>query len=812
MLKSKSKSKPLGSFRSLVIVESPSKCKKIEEYLGPGYKCLASFGHLTELSSLKNIDVENNYHPTYTIIDNSLKRKQIELLRKEINEVDEIILACDNDREGEAICWNLCKIFNLDIEKTKRILFNEITESALKNAIKKPSKINMDIVHAQQARQILDILVGFKISPLLWKYISQNRENALSAGRCQTPALKLIYDNYLDIQNSPGKICYQTIGYFTNMNLPFELNHILTNEEDVLEWLDKMADHKHIYECSKPNRINKKPPEPLTTSRIQQMASNELHFSPKETMKICQSLYESGYITYMRTDSQKYSSEFIEIIKTYILDNYQYNQQYINSEIDKYKNNNTNENLNLNTNSNSNNNNFVQEAHEAIRPTNISLQELPSFIDSKERRLYKKIWEITLESCMSDAQYNSITASIQTINNKSFIYNSEQLVFPGWKIVKNKENEQNKEYIYLVSLKDKSQIQYKKILSTMSLREMKNHYSEARLVHLLEEKGIGRPSTFSMLVDKIQEKGYVQKENIQGKKIMCRDYELFNDEINEIELLKEFGNEKNKLVIQPLGIMVIQFLEKYFNELFNYDYTKNMEQSLDKIAKGESIWYYLCKECDDCIEHLMESVKDESKFEIKIDDKHSYIISKNGPLVKCINEDNKVSFSPVRENLDFNKLQNGEYTLNEIIAPSISYKENILGTYEGLSLILKKGKYGLYVSWGEKTQSLKELGNQPVESITFEDVIPLLDKSKINQSNNENEIDKNIGLGMLREITQYLSIRKSKRGDYIYFKSSTMKKPSFFTLTGFEKETNENYLSCNINIVKAWIKNKYGIY
>jgi DNA topoisomerase-1 len=254
-------------------------------------------------------------------------------------------------------------------------------------------------------------------------------------------------------------------------------------------------------------------------------------------------------------------------------------------------------------------------------------------------------------------------------------------------------------------------------------------------------------------------------------------------------------------VIQPLGITVIQFLEKYFDELFNYDYTKNMEQTLDKIAKGEAIWYLLCKECHENIELLMESVKDESKFEIKIDEMHSYIIGKNGPVVKCIDETNNVTFSQVKENLDFDKLQNGEYTLKDIIEPIIA-KERILGMYNEMPLILKKGKYGLYICWGDKTQSLKEFGNQPIESITLEDVIPLLEKT----NNNENET------GLLREISASLSIRKSKRGDYIFFKSSTMKKPSFFSLTGFENETNENYLSCNLNILKLWIKNKYGVY
>ena len=202
---------------TLVIVESPAKCKKIEEYLGPGYKCVASYGHLRELSSLKNVDIQNNFEPTYTIIDNAIKKKQIDFLKKEIKNADEVVISTDDDREGEAIGWHICKLFNLDVNKTKRIIFNEITESALQKAIKNPTKINMNIVHAQQARQILDLLVGFQVSPMLWKYISKNSENSLSAGRCQTPALRLVYDNQKEINEAKEKEKYNTTGFFTNL-------------------------------------------------------------------------------------------------------------------------------------------------------------------------------------------------------------------------------------------------------------------------------------------------------------------------------------------------------------------------------------------------------------------------------------------------------------------------------------------------------------------------------------------------------------------------------------------------------------------
>jgi len=434
-------SKKYSTTTTLLIVESPAKCKKIEEFLGPGYKCLASFGHLRELSSLNNINIGDNFKPTFQVIDNSLKKKQIDLLRKAINSADDVILATDDDREGEGISFHIMELFKLP-ENTKRIVFNEITETALKNALQNPRKIDMNIVHAQQTRQILDLLVGFKITPMLWKFISQNSENSLSAGRCQTPALRLIYDNQTEIDTSDNKKVYNTIGFFTNMNLPFELNKQFENEEETLDFLEGSANFSHLYTCSQPTKVTKNQPEPFTTSRLQQTASNELHFSPKETMKLCQTLYEAGYITYMRTDSKKYSADFIDTAKDYIVRNYE--PKYVNENIEqlicsnKCNNQIKNEKSVKKSDKNKVINNLAQEAHEAIRPTKISLKELPEKINSREKRMYKLIWENTLESCMSPAIYYSIKAQIQTYNSLVFNYTSELINFPGWKIVKNK--------------------------------------------------------------------------------------------------------------------------------------------------------------------------------------------------------------------------------------------------------------------------------------------------------------------------------------------------------------------------------------
>lgn len=804
---------------TLVIVESPAKCKKIESYLGPGYKCIASFGHLRELPSLSNINIESNFKPTFQIIDNAIKKKQVETLRKEIRNADDIILATDDDREGEGIAYHLVEMFNLPLN-TKRIVFNEVTEKAIQNAIKAPRTLDMNIVHAQQSRQILDLLVGFKITPILWKCISSNSNNSLSAGRCQTPALRLIYDNQKEIDTAENKVVYNTIGYFTNMNLPFELNHVFEKEENIVEFLDKSADHNHVYNCSSPNKVFKSPPEPFTTSRLQQHASNECHFSPKETMKLCQALYEAGYITYMRTDSKKYSPEFIETAKDYIIRNY--DAKYINENIDilsckttkptkltkqpkPTKTTKTTNSSNL-SNPSKEKESLAQEAHEAIRPTNISLRELPEKTNSREKKMYKLIWENTLESCMSPASYFSVKANIQAYNDLMFYYTSELIDFPGWKIVRNKFTTSNKEYQYLQTIKKNQTMPYNKITSKSTIKNVKMHYTEARLIQLLEEKGIGRPSTFAMLVDKIQERGYVKKEDVQGKTILVKDFELEKDEISEIETKREFGNEKNKLVLQPLGKIVMEFLDKHFMELLNYDFTREMEDDLDKISKGEIIWHELCKKCnnklDELITHVKNSENTKSKFEIKIDDNHSYTIAKYGPVIKCIEKINgkkKTTYKPIRKDvpIDMNKLENGEYTLQDIVETNETKKlssnanQVSLGKYEDKEVVLKNGRFGMYVAWGEISKTLKQFGNRPMENIQLEEIIPILEE----------------GSNMVREISANISIRKSKKGDYIFFKTSKMKKPKFFNL----KECPENYTTCDIETLKSWCKEKHDI-
>ena len=518
----------MSSKYKLVIVESPSKCKKIEQYLNAAainassYKCIASYGHIRELKGLESINIHDNFAPKFINCDS--KKEQISKIKKAIKEADEIILASDDDREGEAIAWHLCQVFKLPLETTKRIIFHEITEPALKHAIENPTKVNMSVVNAQLARQVLDIIVGYRLSPLLWKHV----KDGLSAGRCQTPALRLIYENQKQIDTTTEKQSYTITGYFTNTMIPFILNYEETDKEKMQLFLRESIDYNHVYKESKLRTKTCVAPAPFSTSTLQQTASNELHLSPKETMSLCQTLYEGGYITYPRTDGKEYSDEFQEKAASYITKTY--GETYVGGSQSKQATAKTKRPTTTPTTT-------TTAAHEAIRPTKIECNTIEdSTLTSKEIRLYNLIRRRTLESCMADASLSVLLAVITAPQNHEYHYTTENIIFAGWKIVSIKNTTTTKEYSYLQTLKKNISLPYKKIKAIIRITETKQHYTEAKLVNLLEEKGIGRPSTFSSLVDKIQERKYVKKENIKGKTIKCDDIELENGEIKMLQV------------------------------------------------------------------------------------------------------------------------------------------------------------------------------------------------------------------------------------------------------------------------------------
>jgi|TARA_B110001469_G_scaffold127029_1_gene146372 DNA topoisomerase I len=753
---------------TVVIVESPAKCKKIESFLGPGYKCVASYGHMTTLKGLQDVDIQNNFKATFKIIES--KQQTINRLENLVKHSDQVILATDDDREGEAIAWHICQLFNLPVKTTKRIIFHEITKSAIQKAVDNPTHINMNVVHAQQARQILDIIVGFKISPLLWSHITKQSKKGLSAGRCQTPALRIIYDNQKEIDKSPGKMAYTTTGYFTDKSIPFTLNFQYTEKEKMEHFLESSVDFKYIYTCGKVRNTTKKPPKPFTTSRIQQAANTELRISPKETMSLCQKLYEGGFITYMRTDSEIYSNDFLVLAKGYI--ERKWGEDYVTNEIGTMG-----KKSSKKTNGKKKEDKNAQEAHEAIRPTDVTCRELTDDYNTKEKKMYALIWRNTVESCMTAAKYTSITAVICAPENKEFRASAEQAVFPGWKVVGGYD-ETNLIYGYLKALK--SIDTYKKIVSKVTLKELKQHYTEAKLVQLLEEKGIGRPSTFASLIEKVQDRGYVKRDNVKGKKISCVDYDLVGEELSETEHLREFGNEKNKLVIQSLGIIVIEFLLQHFTKLFDYDYTKNMENELDKIAKDELVWFKLC---ETCLNDINDRPLVKERKQIELDSNHIYMVGKYGPVVKYTDNDGEtIKFKNVRKDIDVSKIENGEYGLEDIIEHDTS---RCIGKYNNNDILIKKGKYGYYAQVGNESVSLAN-SNKDIIELTENDVIELLSgKSKT----------------ILRIISDTISLRKSKHGKYLYYKTLSHKKPEFIALKAFREDPD----TCDLELLKNYV-------
>jgi len=640
---------------TLLIVESPAKCKKIESYLGDKYKCIASCGHLQELKQLNQIDLDGDFEPHFKPIP--AKKKYIQALKSAVKKCNDVILATDDDREGEAIAWHICQLCNLPVETTKRMVFHEITKPALERALENVSIVNMKIVRAQHARQILDLLVGFKISPQLWKFVQQK----LSAGRCQTPALKLIYENHEKIQKEETNYLYSTQGFFTNLSIPFTLDY---EYEEIEPFLNECKDYSFVFSRNTPTIISKAAPKPFITSSLQQKANNQFHMSPKETMSLCQTLYEGGYITYMRTDSTIYSKDFIKSADKYIQT--KWGKEYVSPTIQDLSSN------KKKTNS--------QEAHEAIRPTNINLLAIPDETQTKLQKMYKLIWANSVESCMSAAKYHKLVSTISAPEKHYFKNTSEDPIFLGWQIVQNKKDMNNPEFNYLLNLKQ-GDISYQRIKSEQTLKKKGFHYNEAQLINLLEKREIGRPSTFSSIVEKIKDRDYVKKTNVPGITKECCSYELGGGTIHKSTTDKTFGEEKHKLVIQPIGIKALDFLYEYFDELFDYEYTKQMESTLDNIVSSNVVWNQICKDVLYKINELTGKIdREKPKYEIKI-----------------------------------------------------------LGIYEEKEVILKEGPYGLYVTWNDKNISIK---NFTMKTSTLETIIPHLEKGINRRLNNELNIRK----------------------------------------------------------------------
>ena len=790
----------------LVIVESPSKIHKIEQYLGPGYRVIASMGHITKIEGLKSIDHAHGYTIEYTPIPS--KKAHIDDMRRtvELYPKDCIIIATDNDREGEGIGFHLCQTFGLPIETTQRILFNEITSSALQYAVAHPTILNMNLIRAQHARQILDMFIGFKVSPMLWKYVYSSKSNALSAGRCQTPALGLIYDNYKErMQGKQGTKQYKTVGhFFSPCNLACELNHEFQDPKEVKRFLEQSKNHTHSFTISEKKTSMRAPPTPLNTSKLLQSASSLLHLPPKSIMNLAQILYQEGHITYMRTESKKYSQDFLTKMETYLV-----SLRYSDDNIAKCRyvgdlSSLSSEGLGL--------------PHEAIRVTDIYMTQMDSN-DTKLNALYRFIWKITVESCMSAAEYEVRKILISAPENYTYIHSLEIPVFLGWKRLMEEKDDtfQNKQrgvLFMLQSIKEKSEYTY--IESAVTIRGTHAHYTESALIHTLEEMGIGRPSTYSMFVDTIQERGYVMKTGVEGTVHTCTDFVLRStcQGIQETVVEKTFGVEHNKLVIQPLGIICIEFLLQHFQRLFDYSYTKQLEEELDRIhhhgisggSECGGTWYHICETTRMDIQSMIQSINHVHKQTYPLDDQHDVVFQAFGPCIRRRTL-NDVEYIPIRPSvtLDTERLKQGTYSLSDLVI----YNQSYLGKHQNVDVFLRAGPYGLYLEWGDVRKSLGTLEEAETtiswNIFTLETAIGYLTESNKEPDSDASTTfhkggDDDNKTKILRILDSDTSVRDGKYGPYIYYKKDNMARPVFINI----KKYTGSVLTGNVDEIISW--------
>ena len=535
----------------VVIVESPSKCKRIESYLGINYKVIATCGHFRKMSSLDNINFDS-----FKVKYENTNPKVIKRLREETSAATEVILATDDDREGEMIAWHICQVCKLPLD-TKRILFREITKQEIIRAISSPQTIRMNKVYSQNARQIIDIYIGFKISPLLWKYV----KHTLSAGRCQTPALHLIAERERTIEEQGYETNYQVSGFFTNKDIEFRLERHL-EESEVTPFLKSLKDHT-FYLSRNTKEVSDPPPPILNTSLLQQLP---LSMSPQRIMKAAQTLYENGLITYMRTDACVYSEDFLKSVSTYLGD------KYCAPKMESMK------------------------AHEGIRVTQLEIDIICLDIDSN--KLYSFLHKYTLQTCMKPAVLLHKIYTTECPNQMKFTHTSIIQIFNGWKDDSKKTDWSS----YLDCLK---MLTYNSVNASEVFKSQQFHLSESQLINQLEKRNIGRPSTYTNILDSI-EKNYVTHGKITGKDYSLNEYKLDKHNVIESSVICKKIEETNKLTITEIGKEVDQFCYKHFESIFNYEYTNQMELSLDLIEKGEKEWKQVIREYIEHVDSLLD--------------------------------------------------------------------------------------------------------------------------------------------------------------------------------------------------------------
>ena len=703
---------------NLVIVESPAKAKTIEKFLGEDYKVMSSYGHIRDLKK-KELSIDpKTLEPDYEIPDE--KKKLVSELKSNAKKAKKIWLASDEDREGEAISWHLCEVLGLDEAKTNRIVFHEITKSAILDAIKSPRHLNMDLVNAQQARRVLDRLVGFKLSPVLWRKVKP----ALSAGRVQSVAVRLIVEREREIQAFHSEPYYRVNALFgiTNADgsqseVKAELDTRFKTHEEAVAFLEQCKDAKFTVSNITKKPLRRTPAPPFTTSTLQQEAARKLGFTVSQTMMVAQRLYESGRITYMRTDSVNLSSLAINTSKDEII-------KLWGKEYSKTRNYHTHAK-------------GAQEAHEAIRPTFMSQTEIDG--TAQEKRLYELIWKRTAASQMADALIDKTTVTIDIAGSQAkFIANGEVVAFDGFlKVYREStdedDNNQEEATHMLPVMQVGNVLERREITSTERFSMGPIRYTEASLVHKLEELGIGRPSTYAPTISTIQQREYVQKGDKKGEERTYTVDTLKGTKVTSRERKEMVGSEKGKLLPTDIGIVVNDFLMANFPDIMDYNFTAKVEQQFDRIAEGKEEWNTMMKVFDKSFEPTVDKVMN-ARSEHKAGErqlgkepetgKPVFVkIGRFGPVVQIGSADDteKPRFSQLPSDKSIETI-----TLEEAL--ELFKLPRTIGEFEGSDVVIGAGRFGPYVMHNKKYVSLPK-GTDPMK-VTLEEAIQLIGEKR----------------------------------------------------------------------------------
>jgi DNA topoisomerase-1 len=700
--------------KNLVIVESPTKAKTIEGFLGKEYTVKASQGHVRDLNkNTLSVDIDKNFEPEYEIPDD--KKALVAELRKLSKAADTVWLASDEDREGESISWHLYEVLDLKKKDTKRIVFHEITKSAITNAIENPRDINMGLVNAQQARRVLDRLVGYELSPLLWKKVKP----ALSAGRVQSVAVRLIVEREEEIKNFVQGSAYRVTAQFTftkdgqEYNLAAELPHRFENEEETRKFLESCIEAVYKVDSIEKKPTVRYPAPPFTTSTLQQEAARKLGFSVANTMRIAQQLYESGKITYMRTDSVNLSSLALGMAKKEIEKNY--GAEYVKTRQYHTK------------------SKGAQEAHEAIRPTYLDQQTIKGTAD--ERRLYELIWKRTIASQMADAQMERTNVNIGiSTNDKQFVATGEAILFDGFlKVYRESYDDTTEEdTAILPPIEIGTSLDMEKMEAQQRYTRPPFRYNEASLVKKMEELGIGRPSTYAPTISTIQKREYVTKGDVKGTSQEFQIITLKNNKISEKKGKETIGSEKGKLMPTDIGVLVNKFLLQYFESIIDYNFTANVEKEFDQIEEGQREWNAMIRDFyKNFHNQIVSTTENSGKFSgeklLGVDPatgKNVYVkVGRFGPVAQIgdTESEEKPRFAGLKKDMSIESV-----TLEEVL--KLFDFPRILGEFEGKEIVVAVGRFGPYIRHDNKFYSLAKTDNPAL--VEFDRAVEIINEKR----------------------------------------------------------------------------------